>query len=306
MNPEIFFLTGFGKSGTTWMMHMLNKKKEVVCKGEGRFVGGFENAYDLIRPQLKRWYKHHALRKFNWVGLDDYIVTINKRNFILDEEIYKRSFDYDVAGIIESIMLYFAKKHIDKNTIIIGDKTPIYLDEDFLKLRKVFPCKRIVAMKRDLKQVFLSRIYGWWIQNSNFLNSEKLRSPHFTERDYLHANNFLNGNEDYIATPATVIKFSKIYHDLYNAVEKDAKENPKRTFVVSFEKAMENTLEVFASILNFLNVPYTYDEIGVIIENYEKGKIKELVGNINSKVDFSNSESYLSGEMIEAMEKIDG
>ncbi|HEX5913198.1 MAG TPA: sulfotransferase, partial [Rubrobacter sp.] len=33
----VFFVTGVGKSGTSWLMRMLDSHPEILCKGEGRF-----------------------------------------------------------------------------------------------------------------------------------------------------------------------------------------------------------------------------------------------------------------------------
>src|SRR5215217_8707307 len=36
-SPQVFFIVGYGKSGTTWLKTLLNAHPEVLCKGEGRF-----------------------------------------------------------------------------------------------------------------------------------------------------------------------------------------------------------------------------------------------------------------------------
>src|SRR5215204_4110862 len=36
-NTPVFFVTGVGKSGTSWLMRMLDSHPEILCKGEGRF-----------------------------------------------------------------------------------------------------------------------------------------------------------------------------------------------------------------------------------------------------------------------------
>jgi Sulfotransferase family len=36
-NTPVFFITGVGKSGTSWLMRMLDGHPEILCKGEGRF-----------------------------------------------------------------------------------------------------------------------------------------------------------------------------------------------------------------------------------------------------------------------------
>src|SRR5215203_6981149 len=35
----VFFVVGQQKSGTTWLMRMLDSHPEILCKGEGRFFG---------------------------------------------------------------------------------------------------------------------------------------------------------------------------------------------------------------------------------------------------------------------------
>src|ERR687897_57562 len=36
-NNPVFFVTGVGKSGTSWLMRTLDGHPDILCKGEGRF-----------------------------------------------------------------------------------------------------------------------------------------------------------------------------------------------------------------------------------------------------------------------------
>src|ERR671913_1267139 len=36
-NTPVFFVTGVGKSGTSWLMRTLDGHPDILCKGEGRF-----------------------------------------------------------------------------------------------------------------------------------------------------------------------------------------------------------------------------------------------------------------------------
>src|SRR5688572_15126027 len=36
-NTPVFFVTGVGKSGTSWLMRILDGHPEILCRGEGRF-----------------------------------------------------------------------------------------------------------------------------------------------------------------------------------------------------------------------------------------------------------------------------
>jgi len=37
MQPNLFFVLGLPKSGTTWLQHLLNSHPNVSCRGEGKF-----------------------------------------------------------------------------------------------------------------------------------------------------------------------------------------------------------------------------------------------------------------------------
>lgn len=38
-SAPVFFVVGFPKSGTTWLMRTLDRPPEILCQGEGRFFG---------------------------------------------------------------------------------------------------------------------------------------------------------------------------------------------------------------------------------------------------------------------------
>jgi hypothetical protein len=49
-----FFVIGYQKSGTTWLMRMLDSHPEILCKGEGRFFGGSWRQESVRRIDAKR------------------------------------------------------------------------------------------------------------------------------------------------------------------------------------------------------------------------------------------------------------
>src|ERR671913_2476569 len=53
-NTPVFFVVGQQKSGTTWLMRMLNSHPEILCKGEGRFFGGNWRQKNLIQRNVLR------------------------------------------------------------------------------------------------------------------------------------------------------------------------------------------------------------------------------------------------------------
>jgi len=107
---EIFFLTGLPKSGTTWLMNILNSSEKICCLGEGRFFSsGLDDVpslFDAFSEGIRPWYEFIALRKNNWIGLDDQITTINCQNF-LPSQIINKSLNRDVDVIFHVTLLYF-------------------------------------------------------------------------------------------------------------------------------------------------------------------------------------------------------
>ena len=50
----VFFVVGHQKSGTTWLMRMLDSHPEILCRGEGRFFGASWRQKSLKQMQVQR------------------------------------------------------------------------------------------------------------------------------------------------------------------------------------------------------------------------------------------------------------
>src|SRR5215207_9094047 len=53
-STPVFFVLGQQKSGTTWLMRMLDSHPEILCRGEGRFFGGGWRQESVKRMNAKR------------------------------------------------------------------------------------------------------------------------------------------------------------------------------------------------------------------------------------------------------------
>src|SRR5262249_22705935 len=51
--PPVFFIVGQAKSGTSWVMRMLDAHPEVLARGEGRFFGSGYKRADVKRMESK-------------------------------------------------------------------------------------------------------------------------------------------------------------------------------------------------------------------------------------------------------------
>jgi hypothetical protein len=53
-STPVFFVLGQQRSGTTWLMRMLDSHKEILCRGEGRFFGASWRQKSLKQKEVQR------------------------------------------------------------------------------------------------------------------------------------------------------------------------------------------------------------------------------------------------------------
>jgi hypothetical protein len=122
---RLFFVTGRGKSGTTWMAKLLTSHPSLFCDPTENF--GFHQDFQFQflsdRPELK------------YEGLEEYL---NIRIWKLIKN-----------GLITNLGIKCDKLSVQK----LGDKTP---DQDLSRILELFPKTQIIVMLRDFRDTCLS------------------------------------------------------------------------------------------------------------------------------------------------------
>jgi len=145
-NPDLsgstlIFVTGFDKSGTTWLMQLLNDHPQIVCRGSGQFFNYYqEGIHYLANPGGYRALTSMILQNPWYKGSGKVWVT--------DQGVHET-----VRNIILHSMLAFSN---GKETVFIGDKSTV---QDCFLIRKLFPESHIVAIVRDGRDVAVSFAY---------------------------------------------------------------------------------------------------------------------------------------------------
>src|SRR5919199_4520 len=148
-----FFLVGEMKSGTSWLMAMLDSHPEVFCKGEASFFGREQAVEEIPVHEGPIPSLHNAL--INCEGL---------RNWrSLSWNYWGRGdAEEDLRNITRlAIDYYLAKGSAASGKRIVGDKSPHhtdYVDEIF----GFYPDARIIHIFRDGRDVAVSLMHHFW------------------------------------------------------------------------------------------------------------------------------------------------
>lgn len=149
----VFFVVGNQKSGTTWLMKILDAHPEVLCQGEGRPFG----------------------RQFNKKGRSGYppaslynaLATSGKlRNWIKNSVWSKRdNADQHIEGLSGLAIEYFLKdKLIKSGKKLVGDKTVLLGPGIIKEISRLTPRSKVIHIVRDGRDVAVSTTHHIWNQ----------------------------------------------------------------------------------------------------------------------------------------------
>lgn len=150
-----FFLVGEMKSGTSWLMNMLNFHPEIFCGAEGTFFGRHRAAdeipvYEAPAPSLyNALLNSENLRTWQALWWNGW----TKRGKTAEEDLRnltRLAIDY-----------YLAKESAASGKRIVGDKSPQhteYVDEIF----NFYPEAKVIHIFRDGRDVAVSLMHHFW------------------------------------------------------------------------------------------------------------------------------------------------
>jgi hypothetical protein len=145
----VFFLLGNQKSGTTWLMRMLDAHPEILCKGEGRFFGGSWRQKSLKQRDTMR----PASSLYNAVLDAEYLRlwierSVWSRNDIANEHLdnlTRMAIDYFLGGEL-----------LKSGKRVVGDKSPLLTPETMREISAIYPEAKVIHIIRDGRDVAVS------------------------------------------------------------------------------------------------------------------------------------------------------
>jgi hypothetical protein len=141
-SPPVFFVVGMAKSGTTWLMRILDAHPEVLCKGEGRFFG--RDYRREILAQMETNQQPSSL--YNALLNSEYL-----RLWIV-RSVWSRDGDVDLHldNLTRLATDYFLTEQLlNSEKRIVGDKTPLLGKKHVEEMSTIYPEAKVVHIIRD-------------------------------------------------------------------------------------------------------------------------------------------------------------
>jgi len=175
-DTPVFFVTGLGKSGTSWLMRTLDGHPEILCKGEGRFfAAGWRRAnFDPEGTQALASSLYYALTH------SEYLRFWVERSVWAREGDAARHLDNLTRLVTEHFLLGQLRK---TNKKIVGDKSPL-LDTDFIEeVARVYPEARVIHIIRDGRDQAVSMLHHVWNRSTDQGGVQTLMPGEFERRE---------------------------------------------------------------------------------------------------------------------------
>ena len=154
----VFFVVGQQKSGTTWLMRMLDAHPEILCRGEGRFFGARWRQEGVKRVDPKR----PPSSLYNAILGSEYL------RLWVERSVWSRNdrADEHLANLTRMAVDYFLVGELTKTgKRMVGDKSPLLTPETIREISGIYPEARVVHIIRDgrdaaVSAAFHSRNFG--------------------------------------------------------------------------------------------------------------------------------------------------
>ncbi|HCR53824.1 MAG TPA: hypothetical protein DIW27_05365, partial [Cytophagales bacterium] len=146
------FATGFDKSGTTWLMDILNWHPDITCRGSGQIFNFYKDTHFLAERGGHGVFVKNTIEA-RWFGMGGKVW--------FDEKAVEANFRDFVAASFERFNV--------KGSKYVGDKSTV---QDIGLIRKLYPNAKIICMVRDARDVAVSFAFHFKRGNSNKFNDD--------------------------------------------------------------------------------------------------------------------------------------
>jgi hypothetical protein len=154
-DTSVFFILGQQKSGTTWLMQILDSHPEILCRGEGRFFGAEWRQESVKRIDSKR----PPSSLYNAMLDAEYL------KLWIERSVWSRNDDADehLANLTRMAIDYFLMGELSKTSKrIVGDKSPLLTPETIKEIARIYPGAKIIHIIRDGRDAAVSAVHHSW------------------------------------------------------------------------------------------------------------------------------------------------
>src|SRR5215217_265753 len=175
-NTPVFFVTGVGKSRTSWLMRTLDGHPEILCKGEGRFFGA-----DWRRANFDPEGTRALASSLYYALLDsEYLRLWVERSVWAREGDASRHLDNLTRLATEHFLMGRLR---ETNKKLVGDKSPL-LNADFIEeVSRIYPEARVIHIIRDGRDQVVSMLHHVWNRSTDRGGVQTLKPGEFERRE---------------------------------------------------------------------------------------------------------------------------
>jgi hypothetical protein len=279
----IFFLTGLPKSGTTWLMRMLDFQTGVVCRGEGRFFSSnlidVPSLWGALHAGLEPWYSYVAHRKRNWIGLDHAIQTKDRAN-LLNPDTVRRNLEQDLTELFRFAVRHFMLKPVEgrrsETAQFIGDKTPVVESRQLDQIFSTFPDSRVLFLRRGVKDFIVSLAFHYWRSQSTYRPDRQMEL--LEKGDFQQIERWRQNPEVVPEGPvleATAVRLAKVWTSVNQRALQKQEDSPGLLMVLDYESLFENPADHVTRALAFLGIPADETVIKNAIDSTGRSAVQE-------------------------------
>lgn len=268
----VFFVVGRAKSGTSWLMRILDAHPEVLCKGEGRFFGRYYRREDLLRTRSKIQPSslHAAILDADYLGA------------WVERSVWSRDGDKEeyLAGLTRAAVDYFLSRRLSESgKRIVGDKTPFLGDEIVEEVAGVYPEAKVVHIIRDGRDIAVSAMHHLWNHAEKHGEHLRLKPEEESKRDaYREDPRNVFGAGEGLFAEGRLRDLARGWNDQVGKAVADGPRLFGENYAeVRYENLLERPLEEVWRLLRFLGVEAGEETVkrcveGASFERWAKGR----------------------------------
>ena len=151
----VFFVLGQQKSGTTWLMRILDSHPEILCRGEGRFFGREWRQKSVKRLDAQRPPS----------SLYNAVLDAKYLRLWIERSVWSRGDDAGehLDNLTRMAIDYFLKGELSKTgKRLVGDKSPLLTPETIREVAEIYPEARVIHIIRDGRDAAVSAVHHSW------------------------------------------------------------------------------------------------------------------------------------------------
>jgi hypothetical protein len=172
----LFFVVGYQKSGTTWLMKMLDCHPEILCRGEGRPFG-----LSFRQEHLKQ-----MRASYPPTSLYNAIASSEDLRYWIERSVWSKDDDPEehLLNLTRLALEYFLTHQLLKSgKKLVGDKTVLLGPTIVKEISMICPEARVIHIIRDGRDVAISTMHHRWNQAEDQGGTSKLKPDQLAKRE---------------------------------------------------------------------------------------------------------------------------